>query len=136
MPTSSINRLLKKKINEEDKTVSDRLSRIKELLLADRAALLAGDFSHLSTTSDAISELLNDLEKNSRLTNSESSALSEIRNLAGRNASLMSAGIEGIKEAKEKIEMIRRATSELHTYTSEGQVENVTPAPSKIEKRA
>lgn len=117
--------------------MSQKLTHLKELLLADRAALLAGDFSHLSTTSNAVSELLNELEVDDALLSAENSGLlTEVRNLAARNASLMSAGIDGIKEAKEKIELIRRATSELNTYTSEGQLENVKPPASKIEKRA
>jgi len=117
--------------------MSDKLTRLKELLLADRVALLGGDFTHLSATSSAVGELLSELEANDDLLRADNTGLlTEVRNLAARNASLMSAGIEGIKEAKEKIEQIRKATSELNTYTSEGQVENVTPPPSKIEKRA
>jgi len=62
--------------------------------------------------------------------------LIEVQNLAARNARLLAAGIEGTKAAQERITMIRRATSELNTYTSNGQVENVTPRPGKVEKRA
>lgn len=114
-----------------------RLSQLKELLLQDRSSLLAGDFSALSENSATINAVVSELEQSLEAGDQEfRPLLEEVQSLAKRNASLLTAGIEGTKAAKEKVEMIRRATSQLNTYTIDGNVEDVSLQSGKIEKRA
>lgn len=105
--------------------------------MQDRAALTSGDFSSLNISFPAIDEIVSDLETG-QLTADEPTRklLDEVQKLATRNASLLLAGIEGTRAAKEKIDMIRRATSQLNTYTSDGSVKNVNPEAGTVEKRA
>lgn len=114
-----------------------QLQQLKSLLLLDKSALFNRDYAKLSDASTKIEGLTEELRHlGAEISPEEAELLIEVKELASRNASLFSAGIEGAKAAREKLEEIRRATSELHTYSSDGQVENVGPKQVKIEKRA
>lgn len=116
--------------------MTNRFERLKELLLQDRSFLLAGDFSKLNVNSVAIDEIVSELEAGRHGGREAGKLIQDVQKLATRNASLLSASIEGTKAAREKIEMIRRATSQLNTYTVDGTVEDVSLQSGKIEKRA
>jgi hypothetical protein len=117
--------------------MNQRLERLKELLLEDRASLTGGSVSALHVSVVEIDEIVTELELGTAVTDAQTQTLlSEVQKMAARNASLLKAVLEGTKAAKDKIEMIRRAASQLNTYTSDGIVENVTPSPAKVEKRA
>jgi len=108
--------------------MQERLEQLKDLLAEDRAALTSGQFSTLNVRSSAMDEIVSELETEQYLADETNAhLLKEILSLANRNSSLLLAGIEGTKAAREKIEMIRRATSQLNTYSRDGKVEDVKP---------
>ncbi len=114
-----------------------RIERLKELLLQDRDALRSGEITSLAATSTVIDEIISSYEADPEIASDETqAALTEVRAIAAKNVRLLGAAIEGTKAAREQIEMIRRATTQLNTYSSNGDVTNVTAPAGKIEKRA
>ncbi len=117
--------------------MNQNLSTLKELLLKDRAALLDGQLSELGTHATLMQIEIDRLESDGLIALPETEKqLSEIRNIAGRNAELLNAAVEGARSARENIDAIKRAAAELNTYNEDGDIKNVNEAKPKHEKRA
>lgn len=115
----------------------DQLNELKRALIADRKSILSGDFSELAANAATIEAELDSLRTNTQRVSPDTVLLiDDIRSSAERNAKLLTAAMEGALEAREKIQMIRRATSELNTYTPDGDVKDVSLTTRRIEKRA
>ncbi len=115
----------------------DELKKLKVALGESNKLLKEYNLEKLSERTAEIETLTARVEALSQpATSQEKELFTEVQDLAARNARLLKASIDGTKDATDKIEAIRRATRELNTYTSEGQVENVQNETQTIEKRA
>ncbi|MBK5946553.1 hypothetical protein CCR83_08950 [Rhodobacter veldkampii DSM 11550] len=62
--------------------------------------------------------------------------LAMLSNHLHENQQLLAAAIKGLRAARQRVEMIHRASHSLDSYDSQGRARSIGPACSSIERRA
>jgi len=116
--------------------MADTLDQIKALLDRERNALLQGDHNKLSEITDELEAAFSGLSMDALTEDDDKKRLLNIKDIAKRNAQLFDAAKMGILTARDKLTLIKRACSELNTYTVDGDMKDVIVGTSSVEKRA
>lgn len=114
-------------------SADDVATEIADLLDAERAALLAGDFDSVARLKDRKESLLARIAEHRDGLSAETYAL--LTEKAARNQSLLSGAARGVAAVRQRLQEIRDAGSGTASYDAEGR--RSPPARSStLEKRA
>ncbi|MFQ6551069.1 hypothetical protein AAD018_001830 [Aestuariibius insulae] len=106
-------------------------SEVLTLLQAERAALLSGSFSDLPAISDRIERLFDRrLEPGI-----DQDGLQFLRDMATRNQTLITAALDGIRDARARLQHLRTVADTLSTYDKIGQRVDVTVTGLLLERK-
>jgi hypothetical protein len=113
---------------------SELFDSLDDLLEAERAALLSGDF-------DKISRLLGNkealIEELSRIEAFEADHLRDLQGKMKRNQDLLDSALEGIRAVAGRLAALRRVRTTLETYDSRGSKRAIDIGKDgAVEKRA
>jgi len=116
--------------------MADVLDQITILLDRERTALLRGDHDQLSEITAELEAAFSKLSIDNLMEDDDKIRLLNIKDVAKRNTQLFDAAKMGILTARDKLALIKRACSELNTYTVDGDMKDVIVGRSSVEKRA
>lgn len=116
------------------KPIETVLKQLDTLLDRERQALLTGQLNDIAR----IAEEKEDLIATLRSAEIENRAmLDPIQHKLGRNQTLLSGTMDGVRAVSDRLTALRKARSTLDTYDKSGRKRSiVTRADSKVEKRA
>ena len=107
-------------------------STLIALLERERKMLLEGNLTEL----EGIAKQKEGLLSETALTSGGTTDLAQIRELSERNERLLLASLEGVKAAGSRLADIRRAATQLETYTDAGKVRDLAHPRRQVERRA
>ena len=109
------------------------LSRLQDVLEAERSALLAGDLNMIGALLPQKEALI----EQANWAGADRLVLQQAENALARNQDLLKAAMEGIGTVKERLAALAAVDSALETYGADGQKHHIrTNAAHKVEKRA
>ena len=107
------------------------LNTLHDLLERERATLLSGQFSKLEQIAGEKSRVL------TQITPLQASAeLTKLREMAQRNARLLTAAQRGLDGARDRLNAIQNRGSDLNTYDKYGHTMRPAQSGTKLMRRA
>ena len=117
-----------------DKTASEIMTKLDDILDRERAALLAGDLDQvpgLLEEKTALIEALDDLGPDDR------QDMGALRDKAARNQALLDGALQGIRQVAGRLAAFRRLRHSFDTYDETGHKRTIEgDVVHKVEKRA
>ena len=120
-------------MNEQKK--SETLSKLSELLEAEKVALMSGDFEKIETAYETKKQLLEAVMEGGDI--DDVPELNSVRNKIKRNQELFDHALSGIKAVAARINEAHKAAKGVDTYDAKGNKMRIeTKARGSLEKRA
>lgn len=112
----------------------ESVSMLRDLLEAERSALLIGDFEGLARMLQRKEQLLAEL---SEIHAVEPGAMVSLSSRVQRNQELLTTAMDGIRSVAKRLDELHRVRGSLETYDERGKRRSVTPRQDhSLEKRA
>lgn len=110
-----------------------RTRRLQNLIEAERAALLAGDFDRISDIMEEKQALVDGLDGDSL----GAEALDTVRDGLRRNHELFDEALAGLRNVAARLGDLNRVRKSINTYDSLGRKRQIdAPAVKRLERRA
>lgn len=117
-----------------DTRVTDITDALDDYLERERAALLAGDLELLVRLANEKEALIDALSQSASVPRA---VLQRLQTKIEGNQALFESALDGIRTVARRLGAMRRARSELETYTRDGRKTMVNQShPRKLEKKA
>ncbi|WP_068108401.1 hypothetical protein [Tropicimonas marinistellae] len=109
------------------------IQNLNKLLDAERMLLMSGDLSSACDLTDRKEELITLLGEAG---GKPSTVLAQLQQKARRNHELLEASRAGLQAAQTRLAEVRRAATQLDTYTDCGKLRNLIASRGRLERRA